>query len=310
VVIRAGGVDIPITGVNVVARRINRGAYPPPAGIEAFPGFPGTQIQLDPDGVPLEPPVQNLTDPLATATSAVTGLEFGTGRYRIDGLPPGDYLIEVQQINPVALGGSSIGPLGTQLPIPVLEFYNGPRESGDSSDSPTDFQPLTVTPGTVISGVDIILNGISSAAATLVSEREPNDKKGKAQRITLPAEINGRAAFDDPSVLRMDFPDQDPDKIEDLFRFTLDVEKVVYIIVEPVGGTDTSDLDMYIFDSSLKKKKVSFDSATVRGLSAGPSANELIGMSLQAGTYYIGLSAFGSTSRTNVQYRLFALAAQ
>jgi len=88
------------------------------------------------------------------------------------------------------------------------------------------------------------------------------------------------------------------------------VEKVVYVVVEPIGATATSDLDMYIFDSSLKKKKVSFDSSTVRGLSAGPTASELIGISLQAGTYYIGVSAFGSTSRTNVGYRLWALAAQ
>jgi hypothetical protein len=310
VLIRSGGVDIPLTGVNVIARRISRGAYPPPVGIEAFPGFPVAQIQLDSDGVPVEPPDQDLTDSLATATSAVTGVEFGTGAYRLDGLPPGEYLIEVQQITPIALGGSSIGPLEPQLPIPVPEFYSGPRESGNSSDLPGDFEPIVVTAGTVIGGIDIILNGISNTAATQFDEREPNDKKGKAQRLDLPAEVSGMAAFDDPSVLRMDFPDQDPDKIEDLYRFTLDVPRVVYILLEPIGGTPTSDLDMYLFDSTVKKKKVSIDSATVAGFSAGPTANELIGISLAPGTYYVGVSAFGAASRTNVAYRLRVLTTQ
>ena len=310
VLIRSGGVDIPLTGVNVIARRISRGVYPPPAGIEAFPGFPGTQIQLDPDGVPFDPPDQDLTDSLVTATSAVSGLEFGTGVYRIDGLPPGQYLIEIQQINLSALGGSGIGPLDSQLPIPVPEFYNGLRESGDSSDLPADFQPMIVTAGNVTSGVDIILNGISNTVAMQVDEREPNDKKKKPQKIDLPVEISGRAAFDDPSVLRMDFPNQAPDHIEDLYRFTIDALKVVYIVLEPVGGTPTSDLDMYLFDSGFNKKKVSIDSPTVEGLSAGPTANELIGISLAPGTYYIGVSAFGSTSRTNVGYRLRVLTGQ
>jgi hypothetical protein len=310
VLIRSGGVDVPLTGVNVIARRISRGPYPPPVASEAFPGFPAAQIQLDPDGVPVEPPDQDRTDSLATATSAVTGLEFGTGKYRLDGLPPGEYLIEVQQITPLALGGSSIGPLEPQLPIPVPEFYSGPRESGDSSDLPGDVEPIVVTAGTVLSNIDIILNGISNTAAAQLDEREPNDKKGKAQRISLPAEVSGRAAYNDPSVLRVDFVGQDPDKIEDLFRFTLDVPKVVYILLDPIDGTPSSDLDMYLFDSTLKKKKVSIDSSTVAGFSAGPTASEVIGITLGPGTYYVGVSAFAGNSLTNVGYRLRVLMAQ
>ena len=216
-------------------------------------------------------------------------------------------MIEVQQINSRAVAGSGIGPLDTQLPIPVPEFYNGTRESGDASDVATDFQPVVVTAGTLVSGIDIILNGIVNAAVVRIDEVEPNDKNKKAQRINLPVEISASAAFNDPSVLRMIFPTQEPDKIEDIYRFDLDVQGVVYILLEPVGGAPTSDLDMYVFDSTLGKKKVSIDSATVRGIGAGPTANELIGIRLDPGTYYIGVSAFGTTS---VNYKLRVLTAQ
>ncbi|HEV8483094.1 MAG TPA: hypothetical protein VGV87_06025 [Blastocatellia bacterium] len=308
VLIRTSSGDFPISGVNVVARRISRGAYPPPAGAQAFPGFPGTQIQVDLDGVPGTPPDQDVTDPLATSSSAVTGLEFGTGAYRIDGLPPGQYSIEIQQINSRAVGGSGIGPLSEQLPILVPEFYNGSRESGDSSDIPGDFQPILVTPGRVNSGIDIILNGFSSAAVTLADEREPNDKTKKAQRLDLPAEISGSAAFNDPSVLRLTgFPDGSSDQIEDIYKFTLTAPKVVYILLRPVGGTASSDLDLYLFDSSLGKKRVAFNSSTIIAFSAGETATEAIGIELASGDYFIGVSAFDGTS---VGYRLAVLTSQ
>ena len=308
VLIRTSSGDFPINGVNVVARRISRGAYPPPAGTQAFPGFPGTQIQVDPDGVPNTPPDQDVTDPLATSTSAVTGLEFGAGAYHIDGLPPGQYSIEIQQITSRAVGGSGIGPLDEQLPLPVPEFYNGARESGDSADMPGDFQPIVVTAGGVNSGIDIILNGFSSAAVSLADEREPNDKTKKAQRIDVPTEISGAAAFNDPSILRMSgFSDGSTDQIEDVYRFSLTAPRLVYILLRPVGGTASSDLDLYLFDSTLGKKKVSLNSSTVVSLSAGGTATEAIGLTLGAGDYFIGVSAFDGTS---VAYKLAVLTGQ
>ena len=308
VLIRTSSGDFPISGVNVVARRISRGAYPPPPGAQAFPGFPGTQIQLDPDGVPNTPPDQDVTDPLATSTSAVTGLEFGSGVYRIDGLPPGQYSIEIQQITSRAVGGSGIGPLGQQLPIPAPEFFNGPRESGDSSDMPGDFQPILVTAGGVNSGIDIILNGFSTAAVTLADEREPNDKTKKAQRLDLPVEVSGTAAFNDPSVLRLTgLPDGSSEQIEDLYKFTLSAPKLVYVLLRPVGGTASSDLDLLLFDSTLGKKKVAFDSSTIVAFSAGGTATEALGVTLPAGDYFVGVSAFDGTS---VGYKLAVLTGQ
>src|SRR5262249_13142093 len=98
VLLKFGTAEVPISGINVVARRIDLGAYPPPSGTTAFPSPP----TVDADGVPQTPPAQAATDSLATISSAVTGVDFGQGKYRVQGLPPGQYMVQIQQINPNA----------------------------------------------------------------------------------------------------------------------------------------------------------------------------------------------------------------
>jgi hypothetical protein len=116
---RSGKDKVPVPGMNVVARRVSRGPYPPPNDTLAYP----TPPPLDADGVPAPPPVRNVTDSLATAASAVTGLDFGYGGYRIQGLPTGAYEVMLQKLFPSYIGGSRIGSLRFQLPLPYLESY-------------------------------------------------------------------------------------------------------------------------------------------------------------------------------------------
>jgi hypothetical protein len=104
-------------------------------------------------------------------------MEFGPGTYRIQGLPPGDYLVEIQQINPNADGGSGIGPLNNQFPVTVPEFYNAAGES--ATDNPSDFVPVTVTAGGVTENIDIILNGFSNAALPIINETERTKRRNK-----------------------------------------------------------------------------------------------------------------------------------
>jgi hypothetical protein len=295
VLIRTQGGDIPVTGINVVARRIDQGAYPPSLGTNAFISSP---IAVDGDGVPLVPPVQNRTDSLATVSSAVTGLEFGAGAYRIQGLPPGQYLVEIQQINPRALGGSGIGPLGSQFPLPVEEYYNGGRETNDSTDSATDFAPVFVTAGSTANGIDIILNGISGAAPTVFAESEPNELTKKAQAVaSIPAEITGSAARGDAGKLKMRL-DSQTDPIEDLYSFTVTDTRTYFVILEPTSGS--GDLDLYLFNSSVNKKKSNLDDPNLLGFSASASSSELIAVQLTPGKYVIGVSAYDGS----VGYRL------
>ena len=295
VLIRTDAGDIPVTGINVVARRIDQGAYPPALGTSAFIS---ASIAVDADGVPFVPPAQGTTDSLATVSSAVTGLEFGQGAYRIQGLPPGQYLVEIQQINPRALEGSGIGPLGSQFPLPSEEYYNGGRESNDSADSATDYIPVFVNAGSTATGIDIILNGISGAAPTLFGESEPNELTKKAQPIaSIPAQITASAASIDASKLKMRLGNQS-DGIEDLYSFTVADQRTYFVILEPTAGA--GDLDLYLFNSRVSKKKTTLDDPNLLGFSASASSSEIVAVTLAPGKYIIGVSSFDGS----IGYRL------
>ncbi|HJQ68283.1 MAG TPA: PPC domain-containing protein [Blastocatellia bacterium] len=285
VVIRTSTGDIPVTGVNVIARRIDQGAYVPPLGTLAFLSLP---VATDSDGVPQAPPAQIATDSLATVSSAVTGLEFAQGTYRIRGLPPGNYIVQFQQINSNFLGGSGIGPLIDQLSLPIVEeYFNG---ANSSSNSASVFTPVTVTAGVVTNGIDLIVNGLATNLV-VSNESEPNHKKKKAQRLTtLPVEIQGSAASADSSVLRIDFDDAGSDKVEDLYRITVTTEGVYGISLEPTSGA--GDLDLWLFDSAVNKKRSSLDDSSLLGLSISEGSSEFLMRRLAPGTYYIGVSAF------------------
>lgn len=300
VVIRTPSGDVPVNGINVVARRLNPGvAYPPPLGTQAFTSPP----TIDEDEVPEAPQAQAATDPLVTAASAVTGLDFGNGAYRIQGLPAGQYLVEIQEIIPDALGGSSIGPLFFQFTLPVEEFYSGPRESNNEASG--DFELVTITPGSQTANIDIVLNGFNSTAVTLANEAEQNHKQKKAQRINFPIELTGAAASSDKSLVRVDLEENGTDKVEDLYRITVTTATRVVIFLEPISGE--GDLDLYLFASSVKKNTFLGDSRLL-DWSLNGASTESIGTTplLPPGQYLIGVSAF-SGSQT---YRLRVLSTQ
>jgi len=299
VILNVGGTEMPISGINVVARRIDQGIYPPALGTVAFPSAPTT----DKDGVPQVPPAQAATDSLATVSSAVTGLEFGSGRYRIQGLPPGRYLVEIQQINADAIEGSGIGPLARQFPLPFKEeFFNG---AGNSSNSVSVFQGVGVSAGGVTSGIDFVINGVSIEAPVVVSESEPNEKTKKAQKLpSIPVEVLAGVSATDDALLRISLPDGSADPIEDLYRIIVDQPRVYFILLEPTSGS--GDLDMYLFTADVSKKKTSLDDPNLLTFSAGPTSNELMASRLDPGTYIIGVSAFSG----NLNYRLRIFASQ
>ena len=305
VLLRTNSGDIPITGVNVVARRISKGSYPPATSATAFLNFPTTSIQLDDDGVPVVPPDQESTDSLSTAVSTVSGVEYGAGRYRLQGLPAGQYLIGVQRLNPSAVGGSGIGPLDQQLALPVLEqFYNG---SNDPSTNPATFMPVPVSIGQTATGIDLILGGFNSTLAP-VSESEPNQKVGKAQSLEGAVDVTGSASDIDPGKFKMELPDGSVDRIEDLYRFTVTQTRTYFIVLEPLNGA-AGDLDMYLINPDLLTilKRAAYDDDSVVNYSAGPTGNELMAMLLPPGTYVIGVSAFEGSS---LNYRLRVIPAQ
>ncbi len=295
VVIRTSSGDIPLTGVNVVARRISQGAYPPTPTTLAFPN---DDVALDSGGFPLPPAAQAATDSLVTVESAVTGLANPAGVYYLEGLPPGDYLVEIQKINPNALGGSGIGPLGQQIPLPVEERYNGANESGSDSDDPSAFVPVTVTAGSVVSDIDIVLNGFPTTALTERDEAEPNEKPKKSQSLALPINVTGHANVNDRFRTVIDFGSQGTGPVQDFYKFTLDHEVTLFISLESTSGS--GDLDLYLLNGKIKKSVPIDDVLT---FSASPTASEFLAVRLPAGTYFLGVSAFAG----NLDYSLRVL---
>jgi hypothetical protein len=296
VVIRTTDGDVPITGVNVVARRISLGPYPPPSNAEAFPD---DDVPLDGSGFPVPPPALGITDSLVTVESAVTGLAQPDGAYLLDGLPPGDYLVEIQEINPNALFGSSIGPLGQQLPLPVVESYSGPNES--ATDDPSAFVPVTVAAGGVTANVDVILNGFPTTALVEAAESEPNEKAKRSQTLALPAAVTGRARESDRFRTSIDFGGAAAG-IHDFYTLTLAGTTTVYLLLE--GSSGSGDIDLYLLTGKVGKV-IPIDSPRLLSASTSPTANEVIAVRLPAGRYFVGVSAFSG----DVGYSLRVLTA-
>lgn len=168
----------PFSGANVVVRRVNAACpWPPSNTAAAFTGaIPSS------GGVPALPPARNDTDCLATAASAVSGYYDFTGdlssadqvgRFKIMGLPPGEYVVYVENIIDQAVGGSRIGPFEPQLNLETEEFWNL-GETGSPSEDPLDRDTVTVGAGFVTRNVDIVINGAGGSTAPKPAPIEPD----------------------------------------------------------------------------------------------------------------------------------------
>jgi hypothetical protein len=140
-------------GVNVIARRVDDGTT---AGVDEsrrnavsvvsgyrFTDNPGQNICCD------NAPGSDL---FPQGTSVASFLGF----YEISVLP-GDYTIEVEEINSGFDGGSGIRPLNPPFPLPggTPEFWN---DTESASDTPATKTTITVGAGATVGGKDIILN--------------------------------------------------------------------------------------------------------------------------------------------------------
>lgn len=287
VVIRTLNGDFPITGLNVVARRISLGKYPPDPNIEVFKGG---NVPLDADGAPLPPEVRPELDSLATATSFVSGVLRGDGSYQFIGLPPGDYLISVEKINPQFLGGSSVGPRDEQLDLLVPENYNGISEGNANTDNPKDFTPVKVVAGSVTPNIDIVLNGFGLSPIVNVGENEPNDAKKQGQKVGSDAKITGSIRASDPSKISIDFGDGFTLPVQDLYRVDLKTASQLYISLE--ADNVNSDIDVILFTKAIKNGPISANSASILNAGLSLSGSELVGTSsLAPGTYFIGVAS-------------------
>jgi hypothetical protein len=290
----SGGGKVPVSGINVVARRIDRAPYPPPLGTQAFP----TPPRLDADGVPSAPPPQAATDSLATVSSAVTGLDFGNGTYRIQGLPPGRYEVMLQEILPQAVGGSRIGPTTFQLTLPVIEEY---FHRDVTSNIVSDFTPVRVEAGKLTRGIDLEINGLDNVEPPHAKEDPSHLTLATAQNLgTLPARVTGSASLEDPFHLLVDFGGGQGEGIQDLYKFqTTRPVTIVWMSLEPrdEASNASGDLDLFLFRATANPDVVRIGSNGNPRFSATGTSHELIGVALGPGTWFLGVGAFDGSVR-------------
>ncbi|MFQ5669362.1 MAG: dockerin type I domain-containing protein [Acidobacteriota bacterium] len=120
----------------------------------------------------------------APPLAGVTPEEFGgppppelEGAYLFEGIPPGAYTLEVEEIEPIFTDASSVGPLNVPVFLPGAdEFWNGVNESSDPMvDDPRESRLLTLAAGENRSGVDLLLNALSPPALLYAVDDEPFD---------------------------------------------------------------------------------------------------------------------------------------
>ena len=113
------------------------------------------------------------------------------GLYDLPGLPPGNYTVRVESLDPDWVGGSSIGPLaesphtgaGEQIPLPGAgEFFSG---AGESETEIVDLPAVVaVAAGATASDIDIILGLTPPTFDSFESAGSRNDTVATATAIT------------------------------------------------------------------------------------------------------------------------------
>ncbi len=146
-------------------------------------GFQGANVIARRVGDPLIEAISNVSGFLNNPEASVPHL---VGYFSLPGLPPGEYTLAIQPINPERM--ATVGFLGTEeVPIPVFppggvaEFYNS---SESATDNPTTSTSLTVTAGSVLEGINIILNAPPGPQVT-VTTSEPNPSLALGQSVDL-----------------------------------------------------------------------------------------------------------------------------
>ena len=88
------------------------------------------------------------------------------------------------------------------------------------------------------------------------------------------------------------------DKVEDFFKFTIGSQAPVTITLDP--SSSTADLDLFLFKNTTDATFNELNDVIASSRSSTPGATETINQTLQAGTYFVGVSAYdgGSNSST------------
>ena len=112
--------------------------------------------------LPQGEPYRSLIDAYHRAEISIGVFTDQKGKFRIQGIPPGQYILGLQPMDdiPVGTNRNAFNTLVSRFADTDFiwdEFYNGPRESASEQD-PFDYEPVTVTPGGTTQGIRLVTN--------------------------------------------------------------------------------------------------------------------------------------------------------
>ena len=134
---------------------------PPETGTGVIRGSVVSSTGIPLNGVHVRAININNTDSQMSSFSGIdSDLDLEDGAFSIQNLPPGTYRVVIEKMD---TRSSAFDPdrysqfviAGTNLNFPD-EYWNGADESDD--DDPADFEPIVVTNGSTVNGIDIITN--------------------------------------------------------------------------------------------------------------------------------------------------------
>jgi hypothetical protein len=175
------------------------------------------------------------------------------------------------------------------------EFFDG---SIISSNSVSTFMPVTVTAGQTTTGINFMINGLSSAALTPVTANGNNNRKKSAQAIPIGAEVTGTVSDTDPGQLVLSLGGGQSEVIENLYKFTVTNTQIFFITLDGIPDsrdTPGADIDLYLWDTGVGKKRTSLNDPSLISFSNGPTIDELVAVQLTPGTYIIGVASAQGT---------------
>jgi hypothetical protein len=238
---------------------------------------------------------RNLADPYNDAFASISGAyQFfidvpspASGAYRLEGLTPGAaYSVAISSIDH---GGFS-QPVVSPLPGPD-EFYNGPRESNDaSSDLPTDLVPVVPPAGGAVEGIDIVINGPSSARIVLDPNALTPPDDSQVSGFGVPREIDIRR-------VEARFLDLDGNGSHETLQVRLDV-------VGPLGAQSSDFRFLIDFGEPQKvgQSFISLESQTVEpGMKGVNTADVTLKMTTdQQGPHFTGVPGLADRSSVDL----------
>ncbi|HKQ73511.1 MAG TPA: IPT/TIG domain-containing protein [Blastocatellia bacterium] len=140
-----------------------------------------------------------------------------------------------------------------------------------------------------------VYSPLPSASQGAEPEQEPNETQAQANPISTPGQKTGSAKFGDAAQFEYIYSNDQKDKIEDVFTFTVPANQTMKLDITLTFNNSAADLDLFLFKSELSQ-------IGAIAVSNGSSTTERIPstQTLNAGTYFIGVSAFdGNTASTS-----------